>query len=223
MDETFWQERWAEGRLGFHVGHPHPALGRHWQSFVGSGSVHRVLVPLAGKSADLLWLRDQGHDVVGVEFIRRAVDDFVDENHLEATTETTHYGTLTRIGALSLACADFFALSPEELGTFDAVYDRAAFVAIDPTRRSEYTKKLAELTRPAARLFLVNFVHDMPGGPPFSIPEPELRQLFDPFFELEQRDEADILDDEPRFRERGATHFREQVWFGRRRGAAVGP
>ncbi|HEX9618875.1 MAG TPA: hypothetical protein VF989_02005 [Polyangiaceae bacterium] len=221
MDETFWHERWVEGRLGFHIGHPHPALDRHWQGFIDHGTIGTVLVPLCGKSLDLLWLRDHGHAVLGVEFIRRAIDDFVQENQLEATTEATPYGSLTIAGSLRLACGDFYQLAPAELCLADAVYDRAAFVAVDPTRRAAYARKLKELTRPAARLFLVNFVHDGPGGPPFSVPEPELRDVLGSCFELEQREEEDILDDEPRFRERGATFFREQIWFGRRKDASA--
>jgi thiopurine S-methyltransferase len=116
-----------------------------------------------------------------------------------------------------LLAADFFGLSAAALGYFDAIYDRAAFVAVAPERRGEYVAKLRELAQPGAALLLVNFVHDMPGGPPFSIPEPELRRWFGTSFELEPRQEEDILSEEPHFRERGATLFREQIWLGLRR------
>lgn len=220
MEQSFWHERWTEGRLGFHMGHPHPALDRHWSAFQSSADSRRVLVPLCGKSHDLLWLRERGHEVAGVEFIQKAIDDFVNENHLEATTQPTSFGSVTTAGTLRLVCADFYRLTPAEIGLADAVYDRAAFVAISPERRSEYAARLHALTRPGARLFLLSFVLDAPGGPPFSIPEPELLDAFAPFFELKLRDEADILEEEPRFRERGATFFREQVWFGSRIGPA---
>ena len=56
--------RWS-GRIGFHQGAPNPLLVAH-AAALGAGP-RRVLVPLYGKTEDMVWLAAQGHTVVGVE------------------------------------------------------------------------------------------------------------------------------------------------------------
>ncbi|WP_261863761.1 hypothetical protein [Psychrobacter sp. JCM 18900] len=36
----------------------------------------RIFVPLCGKSIDMVWLATQGYDVVGVELVETAVQEF---------------------------------------------------------------------------------------------------------------------------------------------------
>lgn len=78
MQSEFWLERWERGEIGFHLDDINPYLRQYWpqmQLAVGS----RVLVPLCGKSLDLMWLRDQGYRVAGVELSRQAVEAFFRE------------------------------------------------------------------------------------------------------------------------------------------------
>jgi hypothetical protein len=56
---------------------------------------------------------------------------------------------------------------------FDVIYDRAAFVAISPLKRKEYSQKLAALLRPGGYLFLDTIERPLSTspiteGPPFS-------------------------------------------------------
>ena len=52
----FWLEKWKSGSTGFHQDSVNPYLPEHWpQADVDSGST--VLVPLCGKSRDMLWLQ----------------------------------------------------------------------------------------------------------------------------------------------------------------------
>ncbi len=75
MDEEFWQQRWREGRIGFHREQVMPLLEKHWRALaLPKGS--RVFVPLAGKSLDMAWLAAQGHRVLGIELSRIAVEQF---------------------------------------------------------------------------------------------------------------------------------------------------
>ena len=57
-----WIERWQIGRTGWHEPQGNASLKRYWDL-----TGRRVLVPLCGKSADLLWLESQGNSVTGVE------------------------------------------------------------------------------------------------------------------------------------------------------------
>ena len=65
MDADFWQQRWREGRTGFHQDRPTPLLAQYWDA-IGVAAGARVLVPLCGKSLDLAWLAARGHRVLGV-------------------------------------------------------------------------------------------------------------------------------------------------------------
>ena len=72
MEEAFWQARWAQGQIGFHLQEVNPYLQQHWPSLsIAPGS--QVLVPLCGKSLDMAWLAGQGLRVLGVELADRAV------------------------------------------------------------------------------------------------------------------------------------------------------
>ena len=63
MNEN-WIERWETGKTGWHEPDGNENLKAHWQ-----WSGKRVLVPLCGKTPDLLWLESQGNEVVGVEVV----------------------------------------------------------------------------------------------------------------------------------------------------------
>ena len=79
MEPAFWHARWQENRIGFHLPEANPLLIRYWPVMqVAPGS--NILVPLCGKSLDMLWLLDQGYRVTGVEISRIAVEAFFAEN-----------------------------------------------------------------------------------------------------------------------------------------------
>jgi thiopurine S-methyltransferase len=54
-------------------------------------------------------------------------------------------------------------------------------------------------------------------GPPFSVPESEIRMLFEPAAEVICLHELDILEQEPRFIAKGLTRVREQTFYLRYR------
>ena len=54
-------------------------------------------------------------------------------------------------------------------------------------------------------------------GEPSLVAPDEVRRLFAPHFELERVASEDILDAEPRFRERGLQWLQEQAWLATRK------
>ena len=186
-------------------------LERFWSSLAVSEG--RVLVPLCGKSLDLDWLAERGHEVVGVEFVQTAVDAYFAERGIEPVRSNVDGFPVASRGGVKLVVADFFRVHAGVTGTCDAVYDRGAWVAIAPEDRQRYVATLRSLLRPGARVLLVNFEHDVGSGPPHSIAAEEIRSTWRDFA-LELHFEHDILTEEPRFRERGASRFLEQVWLG---------
>lgn len=226
MEQNFWRERWDEGRIGFHESEGNTLLREHWGALLARREARRappqpnrapsrVLVPLCGKTTDLTWLRARGHEVVGVEFVESAAVAYFAE--LGVTPRRVEHERLVGYehDGVSIWVANFFDVTSGHVGTFDLIYDRAALVAIAPGERSRYIERLAALSKPGADLFLISFDHDFEGGPPFSVAGVE--GLLAPSFELEQIESRDILETEPRFKERGASYMIEIAWFGTRR------
>lgn len=115
MEPEFWHERWENNLIGFHLDEVNPHLRAHWHSLAVSPGA-RVLVPLCGKSLDLVWLAGQGYEVIGVEVSPIAVKDFFAENHLRATRIENQRCDIWRGESITLLCGDLFALTAEDLG-----------------------------------------------------------------------------------------------------------
>ena len=84
--------------------------------------------------------------------------------------------------------------SPALLGTCNALYDRAALVALPPELRPRYAQHTRSLLSPHAPVVMVSFEYDQETfqGPPFSVREAEVREIYAPHAMrlLEERKEA---------------------------------
>lgn len=212
MEHDFWAERWRGGQTAFHLADVNRQLLAHAGQLAPGGAT-RVLVPLCGKSHDLAWLAAQGHEVVGVELVDQAVRELFAERGREPQVGRLGPHVCFRDERITLLVDDFLTLDREAVGGFPAIWDRAALVAIPPTEQARYLGKLRSLITDDGRILLVTFNHDMDSGPPFSLPEAALRPLCAGLFGLERLATHDILAEQPRFRERGATRAEEQVFL----------
>ena len=199
-----WNQRWTEGRIGFHSHQVNARLNAHLDLLTG-GRSRRVLVPLCGKSLDMKFLKDRGHEVVGVELVESALDAFFDENDLEVTRgEQNGLRALSTEGITTYA-SDFFEVSPQAVGTFDCVWDRAALVALPPDVRDRYAEHLTSLVAPGGRILMVSFHYDPQrmNGPPFSLGGDEIEARFSRDFEVRTLEVDDWLPHEPHWAKRG--------------------
>lgn len=178
MDATFWHQRWSEGRIGFHEGQVNAHLKKH-EAVLPAGST--VFVPLCGKAEDLAWLAGRGHRVVGVELVESAVQAFFAEHALSPTV--TSAGELKRYEAqgITLFAGDVFAVGAAQLVGATALYDRAALIALPPALRERYARHVSALMPKGAAGLLVAVEYPVGTleGPPFSVPEAEVRQLYE--------------------------------------------
>ena len=152
MDPLFWNERWQTGLIGFHQGQPNPLLVEHHALIAGD---HRVYVPLCGKALDLLWLRDQGHEVTGSERVSLAVQQLFAEQHLLPMTTTRGAFKVHLTPRLAIVEGDALLVDVDLVGVVDAVYDRAALVALNPQTREPYVAALLRILRPGGHILLV--------------------------------------------------------------------
>jgi thiopurine S-methyltransferase len=182
MQDGYWQGRWIRGETGWHQAEAEPALVKY---FSPPRLASRVLVPLCGKSLDLKWLIDDGHEVVGVDLSEVACQAFFEENKIEYEKKRENNFTVFRGHRISIYQGDFFSLSPKDVGHLDAVYDRAALIALPAEIRVRYAAHLLSLIGKSLEgkdfsflQILLERVPDDTKGPPFSIAETELRKLY---------------------------------------------
>lgn len=153
-DNELWQQCWRDRRTDFHQKTVNALLVRFWPRLTLPRK-SRVLVPLCGKSLDLMWLAKQGHEVIGVELSPIAVRAFFRENMLRPIRRHVGAMTLWQHGQISILCGDFFALTRAELGEIDAVLDCAALTALPEDIRPAYVKHLRSLLLPGCKLVLL--------------------------------------------------------------------
>ena len=164
-DNHLWLQMWRDRQSDeFHQLSVNKYLTRFWPALeIPHGS--RIFVPLCGKSLDMLWLAEQGYQVVGVELSPIAVKAFFKENHLQPVKQRLADFTLWRHGNISILCGDYFSLSLTQLGQIDTVYDRAALTALPEDIRPLYVDQLHAIVSATTNIFLLTIEdaeHDKP-------------------------------------------------------------
>lgn len=213
MEPSFWLDRWQKNEIGFHAEQVQPALIKHWPS-LGIAKGARVLVPLCGKSLDMIWLAQQELNVAGVELSAIAVRDFFAENGI-APKQREHAGfEISTADAIELWCGDFFALNPREVKAA-AAYDRASLVALPPAMQQRYAQKMAELMPRGSKVLLISLDYDPNEmqGPPHNISGARVRELFSAHFDVTL---LEALGGPPRtdhLRNRGVTWLEEASYL----------
>jgi thiopurine S-methyltransferase len=185
MDEQFWKKAWNEGKTNFHLKTVHEKLAEHF-SKLNAKPGQRVLVPLCGKTKDLLWLKAQGLRVHGVELHAQAVEEFFAENGL-GPVERTRDQDFSRYshGDIEVSCGDFFKLKQD--GSYDLVYDRASLVALPSSMRAGYAEVIRGALRAGGKCLLIVYEYDPSKmeGPPFSVETDEIHRLYGRHFAIE--------------------------------------
>ncbi len=228
MTPEFWHQRWQRGEIGWHSDAINRHLKEYWPVLTVPPAA-RVLVPLCGKSLDMLWLAGRGHRVVGVELSPIAAAAFFEQQGLTPQVTDLAPAPFERysVDELEVWVGDFFHLTPELLrgadgdgAAIDAVYDRAALIALPPDLRPAYARHLVMLLRtvggktvtPSSLLVTLEYEQSQMHGPPFAVGAGEVQTLFGNDFDIEPLATFDALAENPRFRERGLTRLTEHVY-----------
>ena len=225
MDPDFWHQRWQQNRIGFHQDCVTPLLETHWRS-LALPPRSQVFVPLAGKSLDMHWLASRGHRVLGVELSQRAIEQFFAEHDLTpAIHDATHGRHYTATpeggGDIELVCGDVFGLDAAILADCDAVFDRAALIALPAATRQRYAGEVyAKLpSRCRGLLITLEYPQHEKEGPPFSVPETEVHALYDRDWSVRTLERLDILAQQPGFAAEGVTELHTAAYRLDRRDA----
>lgn len=178
MDSNFWHQLWESNDIGFHQRAVNPLLAEYFNTLsLAEGS--RLFIPLCGKTLDITWLLSKGYCIAGVELNKPAVEQLFSELGIEP--KISQLGRLDCYSAenINIFVGDIFELSAEVLGDIDAIYDRAALVALPEAMREQYREHLLEITNIAPQL-LLTFEYDQTllAGPPFSISTDDINQYY---------------------------------------------
>ncbi|MHB8453574.1 MAG: thiopurine S-methyltransferase [Acidiferrobacterales bacterium] len=219
MQADFWLERWQNNEIGFHQAEVNLHLQDHWPR-LRAPSGGTVFVPLCGKTRDMLWLRAQGYGILGVELSPIAVRDFFAENRLNVQVTASPPFDRWEADGVTLLRGDFFDLTSADMTSVVGVYDRASIIALPPQMRERYVSRLADILPAGVETLLVSMEypqHEM-AGPPFSVSEDAVRELYERQYIVEHLYSKDILNENPNFRRRGLTRLSEQIFHIQPRG-----
>jgi len=208
MEESFWHQRWESNNIAFHQDKPNLLLTKYFKELsLSKGS--RVFIPLCGKTLDIAWLLSNGYRVAGVELSEMAIKQLFAELGVEPLVEKI--GDLKQYSArdIDIFVGDIFNLSGKTLGQVDAVYDRAALVALPEEMRKRYTAHLMDITVKAPQLLICyDYDQDLMEGPPFSISSEEVNQLYVNSYKLILLESANVSGGL-----KGIDAVKENVWL----------
>lgn len=185
MDSEFWIKSWTDGRTAFNQQQYHAKLTQYFPR-LNYQAGQSVLVPLCGKTIDMLWLAGQGLQVHGVELYSGAVEEFFSENKLQPFHKTQDCDfTQHAHKNITISCGDFFKLGKKN--SYDFIYDRAALVALPASMRADYARVITESLKKGGKYFLVVYEYDQSkmDGPPFSINYSEIERLYRETFDIQ--------------------------------------
>uniref|UniRef100_A0A8C5JIE2 thiopurine S-methyltransferase n=2 Tax=Junco hyemalis TaxID=40217 RepID=A0A8C5JIE2_JUNHY len=216
VTEEEWLEKWEMGNIGFHKEEGNPLLQKYLDVLLNGRSGLRIFFPLCGKAVEMKWLADMGHSVVGVEISEQAVKDFFSEHSLPYCEEPVPEISGAKMfqstsGNISLYCCSMYDLSSSIVGKFDGVWDRGALVAVNPCDRQRYASLMISLVEKNSSYLLVTVSYDpnKHKGPPFYVPESEIKSLFGNCCEIRCLEKVDDFSE--RHKQWGLDYFLEPL------------
>ncbi|KAM9025639.1 thiopurine S-methyltransferase isoform 2-T4 [Ara ararauna] len=160
VTEEEWLQKWEMHNIGFHKEQGHPFLQKYLDVLLSGRSGLRIFFPLCGKAVDMKWPADMGHCVVGVEVSEQALKEFFAEHSLpyseEPVLEIPGAKKLqSTSGNISLYCC--------------SIYDLSSYASLMISLMEENSSYL---------LVTVSYDPNKHKGPPFYVPESEIKSLF---------------------------------------------
>lgn len=185
MKADYWHNKWATEDIGFHESEANGLLQKNIQRLELEPN-KRLFLPLCGKTRDIAFLLTQGYRVVGAELSEKAIQTLFDD--LAITPVVHEVGELLHYSAesIDIFVGDIFKLSKKLLGEVDAIYDRAALVALPEDMRKRYTQHLMAISATAPQL-AITFEYDQSkmNGPPFSISQNMIEEYYQANYSIE--------------------------------------
>lgn len=217
MEKDFWQQAWNEGRIGFHQSEYTKAMKDKFDNIDLKGKT--VLLPLAGKTKDILYFLNKGAKVIAVEIVEDAIKQFFNENEINYKFQELTNANLYEADNLKFFNADFFKsdeiFKDMDINNVDYIFDRASNVALPKELRIKYYQTIKKIKDDETKFFIITFMHDGPKdfGPPFLIPKDEIKNHYKEMdITLSCSEVARNTKLEGRFKESGMTYMAQLAW-----------
>lgn len=166
LGEEYWTGKYQGNFLGWDIGYISTPLKTYFDQ-LGNKESH-ILIPGGGYSYEAEYLFQQGFrkvyvadiSLVPLRDLQNRIPDFP-KGHLLHT--------------------DFFELN----GQFDLIIEQTFFCALDPRKRPDYARHMAELLKPGGKLVGVLFDTELNRDrPPFGGNKGEYQVYFKPYFQF---------------------------------------
>ncbi|MGP1782626.1 thiopurine S-methyltransferase [Shewanella frigidimarina] len=213
MQPSFWHEKWDAQQIGFHLSAVNPLLVKYWPQLNLAANT-QVFVPLCGKSLDLCFLAEQGHEVLGCELSEPAVQQFYQENSLAFKVSVVEDHQRFTTEQVTIFQGDIFTLPVLEPQSCTAFYDRAALIAWPEEMRLAYARQLTKLVsaNSVGLLITLDYPQAELNGPPFAVSEDWVQANLGEHFKIERLACNDVLNDNPRFVKKQVSWLTESVY-----------
>ncbi|MBG07867.1 MAG: hypothetical protein CME68_03865 [Halobacteriovoraceae bacterium] len=223
VDNSFWFNCWENNNLGFNQETPNSTLINFFSTF-SIPAKSCVFVPLCGKSIDMIWLLNQGLEIVGLELSPLAIQAFFEENNLLYSKRALGPFTLweAKDRPITILEGDIFLLELKYLdelkllkkSPFHFIYDRASLIALPSKIRAKYYKLYKTLmqSKSKALLLTIEYSSDNFEGPPFSVPEDEIISSLESEFNIHLLGKEKVKTLSPRFLESGLKEITQKAY-----------
>lgn len=212
MDLDYWKKRWQEDETGWHHDEVHPLLQKYYDLYNLSHH-HHFFFPLCGKTLDIDWALEKGHQVTCVEVSTIAIEEIAKRLHIHWRIENNGPFTVYSYDKLTIYQGDFFSIPKITFPKIDFVFDRAAVVAVDPSRRKEYANIYAQLQPSTILFILYRYDKKASTAPPFSFESGEIQNIINNDFEIKMLETKEILNEVPKFKSRNIDEFYREVYL----------
>lgn len=212
----YWQDRWLNQQTGWHQADVSNYLIESFSSF-DLPPKSTIFVPLCGKSLDMRWFIEQGYQVIGVEASKLAIQEFFKEAALSVEVVEIEGLICWQAENIKIYQADYFDLTAAHLKTIDLIYDRASLVALPHTEqrgRADYAQHLVDIIPASIKMLLVTLDYNQQKmeGPPFAVSDAEIQDLYQATFNIKLLKEAELIEKEPRFQQKGLDSFIQRYY-----------
>lgn len=154
------------------------ALAIFQQYVTGNPKETSIFVPLAGDDPMVKKLFDEGYSLTTIDLVPEAVEEMKKQFGTEAvwTKEEKDNSIIWSHGSgrVKLMIGDVLQHRPELVNSFDAVYDKDSFGALQKDMRKGYCTRISEYVKSGGTVYLEcklrdNHEESKHMGPPFSL------------------------------------------------------
>ncbi len=177
-DQVYWKNRWKNNQIGWHEPLTHPLLIALLPK-LNMKKGDTIFLPFCGASVDMLYLAQQGYNVIGSEISNIACERFFAEQNLHYQINERSPFLIYENDLIHLYCGDYFSLTTDFLPVISAVYDRAGLVALAESERKNYAIHLQNLIPINRNILLITMTYENERNePPYLVTEHELFHLY---------------------------------------------